>query len=75
MGTCRRNQLYRHGPKAAGRAPDQNIMAGPQDMGPMAEQHPVGGGQCQGIAGAFFPGEMLWPGHKLAGLNPGELGE
>jgi hypothetical protein len=41
----------------------------------MAEQHPVGSGQDQRVAGAGFPGQMPGPGQKLRGLDSGELRE
>jgi hypothetical protein len=41
----------------------------------VAEQHPVGGGQRQRVAGAFFPGQVLGPRHQLLRLHAGELGE
>ncbi len=39
----------------------------------MAEQHPVGGGQRQRVAGAFLPGQMLGTRHQLLRLHVGEL--
>ncbi len=58
-----------------GGAPDQHVMAGPQDMRAMAEEHAVGGGEGQGIAAALLPGQMARARHELLGLHRGELGE
>ena len=41
-----------------GGAPDQHVIAGFQRMRRMSEQHAVGGGECQRVAGRFFPGEV-----------------
>ena len=56
-------------------APDQHIVARPQDVRAVAEQHPPGRGERQRVAGALFPGQVLRPVHELLGLDPGELGE
>src|SRR6185369_9962123 len=53
-----RNELDRHRAEAAGGAPDQHVMAGPQDMRAMAEEHAVGGGEGEGVAAALLPGQM-----------------
>ncbi len=39
----------------------------------MAEQHAVGGGQGQRVAGALLPGQVLRPGHELLRLDACEL--
>ena len=44
-------------------------------MRAMAEQHAVGGGERQRVAGAFFPGQVLRPRHELLRLHAGELRE
>jgi hypothetical protein len=44
-------------------------------MGPVAEQHAIGGGEGQDVAAALLPAEVARPGHDLLGLDPGELGE
>jgi ferric-dicitrate binding protein FerR (iron transport regulator) len=41
----------------------------------MAEQHAVGGGERQHVAGRFFPGQMRRLLHQLARLHPAELRE
>jgi hypothetical protein len=41
----------------------------------MAEQHAVGGGEHQRVAGALLPGEMPRTLHQLAILHAAELGE
>ena len=44
-------------------------------MRTVAEQHAVGGGERQRVAGRLFPGEVLGPLHQLARLDAAELGE
>ena len=41
----------------------------------VAEQHAIGGGERQRVAGALLPGQMLGPRHQLAVLHAAELGE
>ena len=41
----------------------------------VAEQHAVGGGQGQGVAGGLLPGQVFGARHQLARLHPAELGE
>ncbi len=41
----------------------------------MAEQHAVGRGERQGVAGAFLPRQVTRAGHQLPVLHTGELGE
>jgi hypothetical protein len=67
------DQLDRVGAETARRAPDQHVLARLQLMRVVAEQHPVGGGQRQRVAGAFFPGQVLGPRHELLRLHAGEL--
>ena len=55
--------------------PNQYILPRFQLMGRMAKEHSVGRGQGQRVAGAFFPGLMLWTRHQLLALNPGKLAE
>src|SRR3546814_16287633 len=57
VGAGRSDQLDRHRAEAACGAPDQHVMAGPADMRAMAEQHAVGGGERQRVAGALLPGQ------------------
>src|SRR5579871_51353 len=59
--------------KAAARAPDENVVAGPQDVRTMAKEHPIGGCKRERVTGRFFPSEMLGPFHQLAVLHPREL--
>ncbi len=70
-----RAQLHRHRAEAARSAPDQHVVAGPQDVRAMAEQHAIGGGEGQRVAGALFPGQVLGARHQLPALHLGELGE
>ena len=69
------DELHRHRAEAARGAPDQHVMAGPQDMRAVAEQHAVGGGERQRVAAALLPGQVLRPRHELAVLHAAELGE
>ena len=41
----------------------------------VTEQHTIGRGQRQCIAGTFFPRQVLWPWHQLLCLHVGELGK
>ncbi len=41
----------------------------------VAEQHAIGGGERQRVAGAFLPGQVLRTHHELAVLHAAELGE
>src|SRR5690242_20949305 len=50
-------------------------MTGFQRVRPVAEQHAVGGGEHERVAGGLLPGEMLRPLEQLAVLHAGELGE
>ena len=69
------DQLDRIGAKTPRGAPDQHVHAGLQFVRLVPEQHPVGGGQRQGVAGGLFPGQVLGAGHQLLGLDAGELRE
>ena len=75
VGAGRGAELDSHGAEAAGGAPHQHVMAGLQRVRAMAEQHAVGGGERQRVAGRLFPGQMLRPRQQLAVLHAGELGE
>src|ERR671926_242519 len=44
-------------------------------MALVAEQHAVGGGEGERVAGRLLPGEVLGARHELARLHPAELGE
>ena len=59
VGAGRRAELHGERAEAAGGAPDQHVVAGLQDVRAMAEQHAVGGGERQRVAGALLPGQML----------------
>ena len=61
--------------ETAGSAPDQHIVAGLEDVRRMAEQHAIGGGQRQRVAGGFFPGQMRRLAHELTRLHAAELRE
>ena len=50
-------------------------MARLQRVRPVAEQHAVGGGERQYVAGGLLPGEMLRPLQELSVLHAGELGK
>ncbi len=75
IGARHRTKLNGKRAEPAARAPDQNIMARAQNVRTVAKEHAVGGGERQRIAGAFFPGQMLGPLHKLAILHAGKLRE
>ena len=51
------------------------LSAGFRTCGRMAEQHAVGGGQRQRVAGRFLPGQVLGRGISWLGLDAAELGE
>ncbi len=61
--------------KAARGAPDKDIVCRLHDVRAVAEQHAVGCGKRQCVAGALFPGQMLGARHALARLYAAELGE
>ena len=69
------DQLDRERAEPARRPPDQHVLPGPQLVRRMAEQHPVGGGQRQRVAGRLLPGQVQRPGHQLLRLHVGELRE
>ncbi len=75
IGTGGVDQLDRIGAQAPRRAPDQHVLARLEVMRLVTEQHPVGGGQRQRVAGAFFPRQVLGARHELLGLHIGELRE
>ena len=75
IGAGGRAELHAENAEPAGSAPDEHIVAGLQAMRLVAEQHAIGGGQRQRIAGALLPGEMLGLLHQLAVLHPAELRE
>jgi hypothetical protein len=66
-------QLRGEDAEAAGRAPDQDAVAGLQLHA--VEQHAVGGEVGQAVGGRLFPGEVLGLGQELLGLDLRELGE
>ncbi len=55
--------------------PDQDVLTRLQIMRLVAKQHPVGGRQCERVAGGLFPGQVLGARHQLLGLHIGELGK
>ena len=67
------SKLDRKGAKTARSPPDQHVLTRLEIMRRVAKQHPVGGGQRQGVAGAFLPGQMLGARHQLLRLHAGEL--
>ncbi len=69
------DQLDRVGAEAARRAPDQHVLPGLQVMRLVAEQHPVGGGERQRVAGRFLPRQVPGARHELLRLHAGELGK
>src|SRR5919202_5137565 len=75
IGAGRGAELHAEEAEAARGAPDQHIVARPQPVPGVAEQHAVGGGQRQRVAGRFLPGQVLRPRHELAGLDARELRE
>ena len=75
VGAGHGGQLHGEDAQAPRRAPDQHVLAGLQLMRLVAEQHPVGGGERQGVAGRLFPGQVLGARQQLSGLHPAELGE
>ncbi len=64
------DELHGHRADAARRAPHQHVVAGTQDVRTMAEQHAVGGGERERVAGALFPGEMLRRASSAGALAP-----
>ena len=68
-------KLHAETAKPARGAPDEDIVAGLHNVRTVAEQHPVGGGERQRVAGALFPGEMFRARHALARLHAAELCE
>ena len=53
-------------PSPPERAPHQHVVARLQLVRLVAEQHAVGGGEGQRVAGGLLPGQVLGPGHQLA---------
>src|SRR5215213_9167904 len=72
-GSC--DQLHGHGAETSGCAPYEHVLSRLERVGPMAEEHPIGGGKGERVAGRFLPGQMPWPRKELARLNTAELGE
>src|SRR4051812_17311129 len=70
-----RYQLQPEYTEPAARAPHQHVIAGLERMRRMAEQHAVGGGEGERVAGGFFPGQMRGLRHELARLHAAELRE
>src|SRR5690606_9871620 len=55
IGARRGAKLHREGAEAARGTPDENILAGRENVWLVAEEHSVGGGKRQRVTGAFFP--------------------
>src|SRR5215813_8968015 len=68
-------KLYGHRAEATRGAPYEHIVARLQGVRPMTEQHAVGGGECQRVAGSFFPSEMLRSLEQLTVLHAAKLRE
>ena len=75
VGARRGAELHAEHAQAPGGAPHQHVVAGPQAMRLVAEQHAIGGGERQRVGGALLPGQMLRPRHQLAVLHAAELRE
>jgi hypothetical protein len=60
---------------AGGGAPDEDVLARTHGVRGVAEQHAVGGGEGERVAGRLLPGQVLGAHHELARLHPAELGE
>ena len=69
------DQLHAEHAEPAGGAPHQHIVAGLERVRRMAEQHAIGGGERERVAGRFFPGEMRGLVHQLPRLHAAELRE
>src|SRR5215211_1290591 len=68
-------ELHAEHAKPARAAPHQHVVAGLERVRCMAEQHAVGGGKRERVAGRFLPGEVLRLWHQLPRLHAAELGE
>src|SRR5581483_4844245 len=75
IGTRGGDELDRHRAQAAGGAPDEHVVPGPEHMRAMAEEHAISGGEGQHVAAALLPCQVLGPLHELAALDAGELSE
>src|SRR6188768_1320805 len=75
IGAGRRAKLHAEHAKSARAAPDQYVITRLERMRRMAEQHAIGGGEGERVAGRLFPGEMRGLGHQLARLHATELTE
>ena len=75
VGAGRGDELDRHRAEAARGTPHQHVVAGPQDVRAMAEQHAIGRGEGERVGGALLPAEMLRALHELARLHLAELRE
>ena len=73
VGAGRLAELHGEDAEAAGRAPDQDVVAGLQLA--LVDQHPVGGEVGEAVGGGVGPGEVLGAGEELLRLHLGELGE
>ncbi len=75
VGAGRRAELHAEHAEAAGGAPDQHVVARPQPVRLVAEQHAVGGGERQRVGRRLLPGQVLRALHQLPVLHAAELGE
>ncbi len=55
LAPATRAELHRIGAEAARGAPDQHVLARTQHVRTVAEQHAVGGGEGQRVAGRLLP--------------------
>ena len=75
IGAGRRGKLHAEHAEPAGAAPHQHVVAGLERVRRMAEQHAIGGGERERVAGRLFPRQMLGLVHQLARLHAAELRE
>ena len=75
VGARCRAQLHAEDAETARCTPDEHVVAGPDRVRRMAEQHPVGRRQRQRVACRLLPREVLRLPHELARLHPAELSE
>ena len=61
--------------ETAGGAPHQHMVARLHGVRRMAEEHAIGGGKRQRIAGRLLPAQVRGFGHELTRLNAAELRE
>ena len=69
------HQLDRVGADAAGRSPDEHVVALLHLRSVPTDQHAVAGGRTQGVDGRLLPGEMGGLGHQLVRLHDRQVGQ